>query len=100
MLLENRQKKLTNNNMGEKFKIGDNVRLVSDTNENVAMEVRGYVFDIEMSYPPNTILRETLRSAYEGLVRCEWTDKNNSHHKNVDYWLCSCSPTSKCFAKE
>lgn len=71
--------------MGEKFKIGDKVRLVSDTEENVVMTVSGYVFDIEMSYPPNTLLRETLRSAYEGLVRCEWTDKNNSHHKN-DYY--------------
>lgn len=71
--------------MERKFKSGDKVRLVSDTEENSVMTISGYVFDIEMSYPPNTVLRDTLCLIYEGLVRCEWVDKNNSQHKN-DYF--------------
>lgn len=70
--------------MARKFKTGDVVRLASDTEENTPMTVRGYVYDFEVSNPLNAMLKETLRATYEGLVRCDWRDKNDVPHQK-DY---------------
>ena len=70
--------------MERKFKCGDKVRLVSDTEENVVMTVSGYVYDLEIIKPQNAILKESLRATYEGLVRCVWRDKLDVPHQK-DY---------------
>ena len=72
--------------MERKFKTGDVVvRLASDTEENAPMTVRGYVYDIEIAKPQNALLKESLRTAYAGLVRCDWRDKADVPHQN-DYY--------------
>lgn len=67
--------------MERKFKCGDKVRLVSDTEENVVMTVRGYAYDIAISDPRNAMLKETLRATYEDLVICDWRDKLDVPHQ-------------------
>ena len=66
--------------MERKFKCGDKVRLVSDTEENVVMTVRDYAYDIAISDPRNAMLKETLRPTYKGLVTCDWRDKLDVQH--------------------
>ena len=63
--------------MERKFKCGDKVRLVSDTEENVVMTVRGYALELAMEDRTASTFLKDLHSKLDGLVTCDWRDKSN-----------------------
>jgi len=67
--------------MERKFKCGDKVRLVSDTDENVAMTVRGYALELAMEDKTISPYIKDFQAKLDGLVTCDWRDKLDVPHQ-------------------
>ena len=70
--------------MERKFKCGDKVRLVSDTDENVVMTVRAYALELAMEDKSTSPFIKDFQAKLEALVTCDWRDKLDVPHQK-DY---------------
>ena len=69
--------------MERKFKRGDKVRLVSDTEENVVMTVRGYALELAKEDGTTSPFIKDFQSKLEDLVTCDWRDKLDVPHQKA-----------------
>lgn len=65
--------------MGHKYKIGDMVRLMSDSETNTPMTVNGYQID-EPQYAINKFMLEQECPNMCTLVQCVWRDNEDKPH--------------------
>ncbi len=60
-----------------KFKIGDVVKLCSDTEENCPMTVNAYYLD---TIQDNIFVKDILTERQKHSVKCVWRDKEDKPH--------------------
>ena len=62
--------------MERKFNVGDKVRLISKTKNNIEMVVRGYAYDIANANPTSAPFIGDFKKQLKDMVTCDWNDKN------------------------